>query len=127
MPLTHTGENTSSNKARKETKKTSVVMVKAVDYSYVHKLYKRFSGNRLHVRCYILVTDMPERGATSLGDSLGTRGIVVRRCPVGQPGGSGYLLRRSVGMCQKHRIYSVILCMVQDTVMSNRGFIGRYF
>lgn len=84
-------------------------MVKAVHYSYVHKLYKRFSGNKLHVRCYILVTDMPERGATSLGDSLGTRGIVIRGCPVGQPGGSGYLLRRSVGnVSEIHAEYTVL-------------------
>ena len=101
MPLIHTGEKISSNKAGNETKKISVVLEKAVDYSYVHKSYKRLSGKRLRVRCCILLTDLPERGGRSLGDLLGTRGIVVRRCPGRQPGRSGYLLACSFGNVSK--------------------------
>jgi hypothetical protein len=109
MPLIHTGEKISSNKAGNQTEKISVVLVKAVDYSYVHKLYKRLSGKRLHVRCYNLVVDLPERGGRSLGDLLGTRGIVVRRCPGRQPGGCGYLLACSFGnVSEIHVEYTVL-------------------
>jgi len=109
LPLTHTGEKTSSNKAGSETKKISVVMVKTVDYLYVHNLYKRLSGKRLRVRCYILITDLPERGGRSLGELLGTRETVFRRCPVRQPGGSGYLLTRSFGNASEiHVDYTVL-------------------
>ena len=112
MPLIHTGEKTSSNKAGNETKKISVVLVKAVDYSYVHKLYKRLSGKRLRVRYYILVTDLPERDGRSLGDLLGTRGTVVRRCPVRQPSGSGYLLACSFGNVSEIHVECTVLFFV---------------
>ena len=92
-------------------------MVKEVGYSYVHKLHKRFSGKRLRVRCYILVTDLPERGDRSLGDLLGTRGTVVTRCPVRQPGGSGHLLTCSFGdVSEIHVEYTVLFhvwCRIQ--------------
>lgn len=87
-------------------------MVKAVDYLYVHKLYKRLSGKRLRVRCYILITDLPERGGSSLGELLGTRGTVVRRCPVRQPGGSGYLLTCSFGNASDIHVEYIMLFYV---------------
>jgi hypothetical protein len=93
-------------------------MVKAVDYSYVHKLYKRFSANRLRVRCYILVTDVLERGGRSLGDLLGTRVTVVRRCRVRQPGGSGYLLTCSFGnvsdIYTEYTVLFFVWCRIQQ-------------
>jgi len=112
MPLIHTSEKTSSNKAGNETKKISVVLVKAVDYSYVHKLYKRLSGKRPRVRCSILVTDLPERGGRSPGDLLGTRGIVVRRCSGRQPGGSSYLLACSFGNVSEIQVEYTVLFFV---------------
>lgn len=117
MPLIHTGEKTSSNKAGNETKKITVVLVKAVDYSYALKLYRRLSGKRLRVRYYILATDLPERGGSSLGDLLGTRETVVTRCPVRQPGGSGYLLICSFGNVSeihvKYTVLSFVWCRIQ--------------
>lgn len=126
VPLIHTGEKTSSNKAGDDTKEITVVLVKAVDYLYVHKLYRRLSGKRLRVRCYILATDLPERGGSSLGDLLGTRGTAVTRL-------SSETARwkwLSIGMffrkCVRNprEIHSVILCMVQDTIMNARGLTG---